>query len=226
MAHWNPKIVTSGLTFCLDAANIKSYPKSGTSWTDLCSNNSGTLISSPTFQTENGGCIVLDGTSYVSVQNSPDLNLTAFTYCGWIKNTDNSLFWNRVMSKKLNYTDSDGYEISLATVSDMTLYIGGSSGSFATISNLTTWLDYKWHYLAVVFNGTNVKAYCDGVYKGQGSIAQVVSNSRDLLLGRIEGEAELTQWIGKMGHVSMYNRALSENEIKQNHEALRWRFGV
>ena len=34
----SPKIVTDGLVLCLDAANAKSYPGSGTTWYDLSGN--------------------------------------------------------------------------------------------------------------------------------------------------------------------------------------------
>jgi len=38
-------IVSNGLVLCLDAANTKSYPGSGTTWSDLSSNgNNGTLV--------------------------------------------------------------------------------------------------------------------------------------------------------------------------------------
>ena len=40
----NPRIVTSGLVMLLDAANPKSYPGTGTTWSDLSGNgNNGTL---------------------------------------------------------------------------------------------------------------------------------------------------------------------------------------
>ena len=63
-----PKIVTNGLVLYLDAANKKSYPGSGTTWTDLSgNNNTGTLTNGPTFDSNNGGSIVFDGTNdYVS----------------------------------------------------------------------------------------------------------------------------------------------------------------
>ena len=38
-----PDIVEDGLVLCLDAANINSYPKTGTTWTDLKGGNNGTL---------------------------------------------------------------------------------------------------------------------------------------------------------------------------------------
>jgi hypothetical protein len=44
----SPSIVTNGLTLYLDSVNSKSYPGSGTTWTNLSTNtNSLTLVSSP-----------------------------------------------------------------------------------------------------------------------------------------------------------------------------------
>jgi hypothetical protein len=41
----SPSIITQNLVLCLDAANSKSYPGSGTTWTDLSGNgNTGTLM--------------------------------------------------------------------------------------------------------------------------------------------------------------------------------------
>ena len=46
----NPNMVTNGLVLCLDAGNTKSYPNTGTTWTDLSGNsNTGTLTNGPTF---------------------------------------------------------------------------------------------------------------------------------------------------------------------------------
>jgi hypothetical protein len=46
----SPSAVTSGLVLALDAGNTKSYPNTGTVWTDLSGNgNTGTLTNGPTF---------------------------------------------------------------------------------------------------------------------------------------------------------------------------------
>ena len=46
---YSPNIVKDGLVFQVDAANPRSYPRSGTTWFDLKCNDNGTLTSSPTF---------------------------------------------------------------------------------------------------------------------------------------------------------------------------------
>jgi hypothetical protein len=57
-----PHTVTDGLVLSLDAANNKSYPGSGTTWSDLSGNGTnGTLTNGPTFSSANGGIIVFDG---------------------------------------------------------------------------------------------------------------------------------------------------------------------
>ena len=59
-----PNVVEDGLVLALDAGNTKSYPGSGTTWTDLSGkDNNGTLTDGPTFNSANGGSIVFDGTN-------------------------------------------------------------------------------------------------------------------------------------------------------------------
>ena len=71
---YNPKIVTDNLILALDAANIKSYPGSGTTWTDLSGKgNNGTLVNGPTFNSGNSGSIEFDGTND-SISLGPQIN--------------------------------------------------------------------------------------------------------------------------------------------------------
>ena len=82
-----PDIIEDGLVLCLDAANINSYPKSGTTWSDLKGSNDGTLTNGPTFSSANGGCIVFDGSNdYVNgfrpVSGTPNV-----TYSCWMSAT-------------------------------------------------------------------------------------------------------------------------------------------
>jgi hypothetical protein len=71
--HDNPRIVTNGLILCLDAANPKSYPGTGTTWYDISGNgNHFTLYNSPTFS---DGSFSFDGTNdYANSTNTLDLS--------------------------------------------------------------------------------------------------------------------------------------------------------
>ena len=77
--RYNPSIVRDSLLLYLDAANTKSYPGSGTTWYDLSGNNKNpTLTNGPTFNSDNLGSIVLDGTNDY-VEFSPDGDITSDT---------------------------------------------------------------------------------------------------------------------------------------------------
>ena len=87
---YNPSIVTDGLVLCVDAANTKSYPGSGTTWTDISSKgNNGTLTNGPTFSSGNGGAIVFDGTNDYVDFGSQVANLSTSTISFWIKLQNN-----------------------------------------------------------------------------------------------------------------------------------------
>jgi len=65
-----PDIVEDGLVLCLDAANPKSYPGSGNTWTDLRGNgNDGTLVNGVGYDSANNGSMVFDGVDD-SIQSS------------------------------------------------------------------------------------------------------------------------------------------------------------
>lgn len=66
---YNPQCVQDGLVLCLDAANIRSYPQSGTVWRDVSGiNTSGTLVDSPIFS---NNYLVFDGTNDKVLVSTP-----------------------------------------------------------------------------------------------------------------------------------------------------------
>ena len=85
-----PQIVKSGLVLHLDAANPKSYPGTGTTWSDRAGNlnggvvNNGTLVNGPSFSSANMGSIGFDGSNdYVDMSTSPNLT-NSLTVCVFV----------------------------------------------------------------------------------------------------------------------------------------------
>ena len=98
---WGPEIVKSGLVLYLDAGNQNSYPGTGTTWTDISrNNNNGTLTNGPTFNSENGGSIVFDGTNdYVSTALT---STNSFTWNVWYKTNTVSNGFRNIISIRTN----------------------------------------------------------------------------------------------------------------------------
>ena len=81
-------IVTNGLVLNLDAGFDPSYPTTGTTWYDLSGNTyNGTLTNGPTFNSENSGSIVFDGTNDYAQLSQNIFNGTSYTgvtFCAWV----------------------------------------------------------------------------------------------------------------------------------------------
>jgi len=92
-----PDTIESGLVFTLDAANSKSYPGSGTTWTDISGGgNIGTLAGGPIFSTTVGGIISFDGSNdIVTIPNNVSLDTQTPTVEVWVRTnaTCQNGFW-------------------------------------------------------------------------------------------------------------------------------------
>ena len=66
--NYSPRIVRDGLVMSLDAADINSYPRTGTTWYDVTGNgNHVSILNSPTYVSNNyGGYFANDNDSYFS----------------------------------------------------------------------------------------------------------------------------------------------------------------
>ena len=221
---YNPSIVTDGLVFCLDAANSRSYPKSGTTWSDLAGSNNGTLTNGPTFDSANGGSIVFDGSDDRVDCTSPSEidSISEITMIAWVRYSSIG-YYPKIMSRghgsatdllrgssndQLNFYYSSGNQ---TTDSD---YFTTTTGSI----NLSS----GWICVAVT-SGSVVKFYknSDLVYTS-GSVTTNTGTGSTLVLGNRPGGGR--NFNGRMGVAMVYNRVLTADEIRQNYEATVGRY--
>jgi len=230
--HGGPgNIITNGLVLNLNAANPRSYapPYTGTTWTDLSGNgNNGTLTNGPTFNSSNGGSIVFDGVDdYVLCPKQNTLvNTTRFTIGAWMKrNLSNSLV-------VVDQVESLSNDVSFELWSDGNAYfeVGNGSNSYGYINNTST----NWQYLMMVFDGSLVgnsnrlKGYINGMQQTlvfNGSIPSTTGTvNTNLTIGSYPPNNNYSN--GNISQVLLYNRALTAQEISQNFNATRARFGI
>jgi hypothetical protein len=219
MAYANgPKIVTDGLVLCLDAANSKSYPGTGTAWNDLSGNgNNGTLQNTPTFNSANGGSLIFDAANdVVSLPNDIGYvsQVSAF---GWFK-TIGTAFNNYHIIFGSSELEVSFYQSGYIRVGVIT-----SNGRY--VSNHGSGLtDGNWHYGGFTFDGTTKKAYIDGAYVGSQVLSgTLVYSFSGRWMGSYSGGYGLNGHIGK---AEIYNKTLSPNEVQQNYNALKGRYGL
>jgi hypothetical protein len=216
----SPRIVTDGLVLCLDAANKRSYPGTGTTWTDRsASGYSGTLTNGPTFNSANGGSIVFDGSNdYVARPNFIGTTST-FSVCHWIKLAVNQT--RRTIFS--NYTSNNrGWVTGISDSSQnvVKFYLGDTVHLYASSA-----LDLNvWYLVSVTYDNGNPKIYINETLNNSSSSATVVFGPtlypNDI--GRLGVGSQYFN--GSIANVFVYNRALTADEVRQNYLATKGRY--
>jgi hypothetical protein len=208
LAH-SPRIITDGLVLCLDAANSKSYPGSGTTWRDISGNgNNGTLVNGPTFNSANGGNIVFDGSNdYVSISLE---TLTNFTVSLWI----NILSF----SGERQLFSSPNDSLGITTFGGKYMVYNGAinSGQTSIVNNI-------WKNVVVTTESTSVKLYLNSNIDGHWDNGRSISGGTCYICAYQGSSRQLN---ASVSSAVIYTRALSAAEIQQNFNALRGRYGI
>jgi hypothetical protein len=219
-------VVGEGLVLYLDAGNAISYPGSGTTWTDLSDNgNNGTLVNGVGYNSGNGGSLVFDG-----VDDNVSLSRVVqddFTLSCWFKTTQSyqssaTVAWYNgaglVDSEVGGVTNDFGMSVQVGKV------VFGVGNPDLSIQSILTYNDNIFHNAVGTRNKTNgqINLYVDGVF-----VTSAVGNTNTLNAANniLVGCINNTQFfIGNIAQVSIYNRALSADEIQQNYNSLKDRY--
>jgi len=226
-----PKIVTDGLVLCLDAGNAKSYPGSGTTWTDISRNsNNGTLTNGPTFNSLNGGNITFDGSDdhIVIPTNTVIDNALAgqFTFEIWLMPLNAGARYGKFFGKGNYYNRINGiggdfnqagpnYDISFQ-------YRDASSNAAGVFTGFVSY--NNWFHIVVTRNSANLMSgYNNGVfYASVSDSVNLGGSSYPIILSRNDTPGEPRG--SRIASFRFYTKGLSQSEILQNYNATKGRF--
>jgi hypothetical protein len=235
--RYSPKIATDGLVFCLDASNTKSYPGSGTTWTDISRNgNTGTLTNGPTYSSANGGSIVFDGTNdYVAYTNNNGFGTVSAAPVATLG------IWAYIERKAgggTQYQQLAGFRND-SNYDFFFLLLDSSGATVNTEARLRTATSYydinveytnfnSWCYITFVANTNRSDLYINSVLAGSNtSVAgNFGSNSGNFRIGQSPNPAGDWKTKGRISQVHFYNIALTANQVLQNYNATKKRFGL
>jgi hypothetical protein len=217
--NYGPKIVTDGLVLCLDAANPKSYPGTGTTWYDLSKNEiNGTIIGSPTFS--NNYFDITGDTTYISIPNATlNPRTNDFTYSTWI-NFDTTDTYDTIFE---NGSWTDTLLFRRESTSSITVYAEGAfRGSFTWTPVTGSWFNF-----VLIRKSGTVSLYINNVLTGNPFTMTTDINLANPNLFLMRSQHTTGQFTnGKISFFSAYNRGLSDNEISQNYQSYRGRYGI
>lgn len=219
-------IVKDGLILFLDAGKQDSYPRSGTNWIDISGfNNLGQLVNSPTFNSDNYGSILLDGTNEfvnLGIPTSMEFgNSGSYSFCYWLlksspfKNYDSILSMGQVANQRMHFLIS----------SDGLIY---RWNSFSTTGlTLNIWTNVVYTYNSSGVNTGTEKFYINGVETNSrtGAMPNWISTG-DRWIGLHSFGGGSWGFNGRIATFMSYNRVLTSQEVSQNYNATKSRFGL
>jgi hypothetical protein len=223
------RIVRDGLVMYLDAANSKSIVSGSNSWVNLTrSGNNGTLTNGPLYTGSFGGSIVFDGSNdYIS-------ETTVLSDAFWQTNWSVSAWVN---FDTINNTINGGGDRpivqhgQIGTRQGLHLTQRNSRFYFGLYSDDTEGIRIisagQWYNVVYTLNNTSrlrqlfINGNFDNSGTGAGAYTGIGTNTRicgAFLFG--------SYFDGFMASFSAYNRVLSSDEILQNYNATKKRFGL
>ena len=210
-------IVRNGLLMFVDAANINSYPGTGTTWYDISGNgNHMSMINGVSFSKANSGVMMLDGTNDYIELPSFNITTTNHTIIGA------SRYAGASPRGRIFSSFSNNWLMGHWNGNIKTYYSEGWVAGPAAVPGTTEWLV---HAVVENYSADLWTYYCNGALVAsnnsgsQGPNGLSFGNSRSSSPG-----AELS--IAEIGFFMVYNRLLTVEEINQNYNALKGRFGL
>jgi hypothetical protein len=233
--YYQAPIVTDGLVFMSDAANLVSFESGSTTTYSLVNNYTGTLTNGTTYSSNAGGVFVFDGTNdYIEMPYNSywDSNVfgtaTNFTISCWAKP---NLFmnWDTLITKNTQgwysspegasiWTDANGFQGVFSSG-----VLSNPAGSTVIISYATT-NTQKWYHVCFTGDGTTLRLYVDGIQRATGLVASRTVPVTTAAVGPSFGRRDF--WNGQMSNMMFYTRGITAQEVWQNFNSQRSRFGI
>jgi uncharacterized repeat protein (TIGR02543 family) len=208
--------ITNGLTLSLNAADSTSV--TSTQWTDRsASATNATLVGSPTYDPVDGSFRLNGSSQYFNLGTAP------LNYSGTQKFTLNVMFKS---------------DTPMATDCLICRYSTGANRSFMLISetqqirvhrevspwgtkSTTTYNSGDINYATMVYDGTRMIAYLNGVEVARQNSGTEASSTTETFIGAGKSSGSAVDFFqGKIYSVQAYNRDLTQSEIQQNYAAL------
>ena len=226
--HHNPRIVTDGLTFAFDPADVNSYPGTGTVIKDLAGTVADGTVVGASYSDNFHGIFDTDGTddylSFGSSATSLVQGKSAISMGIFFKLDATATL--RGLIGTLNYSCSSNLGLvasgaSLNFYNDTTTCVSANIGSFVETG--------KWIYAVGTYDGITTRTY--GIKDGSLSKAHTTTKTGNTntfnSTFRIMGNHYSSYFTNGQGSFCfVYNRALSEAEILQNYNAHCTRLGL
>jgi hypothetical protein len=231
------------LGLMLDATNTKSYPGSGTTWTDLSIRKcNGTMFGTVPFATDVVPCFDFATVTGASA-SAASLGFTfpfnpvtltgGFTFSAWVKNAPATVGQQGLFS---NTGSATGFRFGIGLNGCYVLMAGADgSGYDEPVLGFTSTLSASlWYNVAMVFDRGGVnnsgtpqwQLYLNGVYQTGTNMVTPQTVAMTTAAPGLVRSACCGLYTGKLAQFMVHNTPLNAEDIVENFNAYRGRFGV
>jgi hypothetical protein len=220
--NYGPVIVKDGLVLALDAADVNSYPGTGTTWRDVSGNNRNHNVSNTTFTTFQGvKCFNNSTTGFIIPISTTYTFTNSYTMLAWA----NPLSDGQVSTwRTLWRTTPDDHPILIRDGDDVIGYFDNNGAGFvsygATLGGLG--LANKWTMFTITGTGGSTSLYYNNA-TFVGTVGYTTSGNNHDAIGNVNGTS---QPFGYIATAALYNRPLTTAEISQIYNQTKTRFGL
>ena len=223
---YNTSIIMDGLASYIDVANLRSYPGSGSVVTDLINGASATGASAIQISSIGATFGTNKNTIFVTNETVPN---TSYSKCCWFSLDDVTTFQPLIcgslyarhcmwMNKTANLTASHSNTSPF------------SAPTFTSIAGTTTLQTGIWYFGAVTYSSTSgFNIYLNNRREQTSATTQTFGTSVSGMYYGYFGDfftSPVTPNLnGTMGPMMYYNRVLTAQEILQNYNATKKRYG-
>ena len=243
--YYNTKIITDGLILCLDPANPKSLVSGSSNFVNLTTSSTSTMTGSfsytstlyttPVLEINNNGS-TSTGQVQVVTDNLNDLALTQnFSVMFAAKKNFYGIGGNNTGNSQLFQGVTSGFTTGWRIVENRTgtpgaaytsnqIFNFGYNDQNTSLSVTDTGSTNRMSICAFTVSSSTIFGFLNGVTNSRANpltYAGGTSTPRISFIG-----AGVGSWNGLLGFFMIYNRALSLDEINQNYNALRGRYGL
>lgn len=224
-----PSIITAGLVLHYDIGNADSYSGGGAVVVDLVGNSNATLNNSPTYSS---GHLEFNGTTQylmtdTSLASKVTTDITSISM--WAYPMDNGV----MLSERGAASLASGWHDSQMEIVAGTMKFGmwNEAGISSVSSTVATPLN-NWYNFTMVYNGTKLDAYVNGIAAGSTTFSRVnpIEGGTGIHYA-IAGPDSTNMGDGgyanmRLGQFLVYNTALTEADVVTNYDATKKNYGL
>lgn len=224
--EYNPNIITSGLTLYLDSGNVKSYPGSGTTFYDLSGNNLNATVNASYINSS----ALLSGVS-ASTATTSILNTDQHSIFFMIRFEPNGTYpngysgsWEKIFSYNAGGSDRTPsvWRYPSSRLLHWRFDPANTGADFGLVGASTEFALNTWYYVGVTKIGATAYSYVNGNL----TVTSTVANPKTAGNAAVILFESYTLSTAKLNCVQVYNRTLSTEEVMQNFNASKNRFGI